>query len=90
MDQPSELAALLSGSAEAALFAASGVIKAEKSGAKVITTAKDIVNVNLVTTVSAQFTSNYPETLDKVVKVQREALAWISDKRFVIKKQSRL
>lgn len=77
MDQPSALAALLSGSADAALLAASGVIKAEKSGAKVITTAKDIVNVNLVTTVSAQFADKYPEALDKVVKVQREALAWI-------------
>lgn len=77
MDQPSALAALLSGSADAALLAASGVIKTEKSGAKVITTAKDIVNVNLVTTVSAQFADKYPEALDKVVKVQREALAWI-------------
>ena len=77
MDQPSALAALLSGSADAALLAASGVIKAEKSGAKVITTAKDIVNANLVTTVSAQFADKYPEALDKVVKVQREALAWI-------------
>ncbi len=68
MDQPS-----------AALLAASGVIKAEKSGAKVITTAKDIVNVNLVTTVSAQFAEKYPEALEKVVKVQREALTWIEN-----------
>lgn len=71
MDQPSALAALLSGSVDAALLAASGVIKAEKSGAKVVTTAKDLVNVNLVTTVSAQFAEKYPEALDKVVKVQR-------------------
>lgn len=77
MDQPSALAALLSGSVDAALLATSGVIKAEKSGAKVVTTAKDLVNVNLVTTVSAQFAEKYPEALDKVVKVQREALAWI-------------
>lgn len=77
MDQPSALSALLAGHIDGALLAASGVIKAEKSGSKVITTAKDLVNVNLVTTVREDFAKKYPEALDVVVKVQREALAWI-------------
>ncbi|MBS4768960.1 ABC transporter substrate-binding protein [Turicimonas muris] len=77
MDQPTALAALLAGRVDAALLAASGVIKAEKSGSKVITTAKDLVNVNLVTTVTEDFAKKYPEVLDTVVKVQREALDWI-------------
>ena len=77
MDQPTALAALLAGRVDAALLAASGVIKAEKSGTKVITTAKDLVNVNLVTTVTEDFAKKYPEVLDTVVKVQREALDWI-------------
>ena len=77
MDQPSALSALLAGHIDGALLAASGVIKAEKSGSKVITTAKDLVNVNLVTTVREDFAKKYPEALDVVVKVQRDALAWI-------------
>lgn len=77
MDQPSALSALLAGHIDGALLAASGVIKAEKLGSKVITTAKDLVNVNLVTTVREDFAKKYPEALDVVVKVQRDALAWI-------------
>lgn len=77
MDQPSALSALLAGHIDGALLAASGVIKAENAGSKVITTAKDLVNVNLVTTVRADFAKKYPEALETVVKVQREALAWI-------------
>lgn len=77
MDQPSALSALLAGHVDAALLAASGVIKAENAGSKVITTAKNLVNVNLVTTVRADFAEQYPEVLNTVVKVQREALNWI-------------
>ena len=56
MDQPTALAALLAGRVDAALLAAKAALsKAEKSGTKVITTAKDLVNVNLVTTVTEDF-----------------------------------
>lgn len=77
MDQPSALSALLAGHIDSALLAVSSVIKAEKSGSKVITTAKDLVNVNLVMTVREDFAKKYPKALDVVVKVQRDALDWI-------------
>lgn len=77
MDQPSALSALLAGQVDAALLAASGVIKAEKSGSKVFITAKDLINVNLVTTVRAEFAKKYPEVLNTVIEVQRASLNWI-------------
>ncbi|MBQ8829144.1 MAG: NrtA/SsuA/CpmA family ABC transporter substrate-binding protein [Burkholderiaceae bacterium] len=79
MDIPSALAALTSGHADAALLAASAVIKAEKAGCQIVTTAKDLVNVNLVTTVSKSFAEKHPEAVKKVVQVQRDALTWIQN-----------
>lgn len=79
MDQPSTLSALTSGQIDAGLLAASGIIKAEKAGCEVITTAKDLVNVNLVMTAREKFIEDYPEAVEKVVKVQRQALEWIND-----------
>lgn len=77
MDPAPALSALLTGNADAALLAASAVIKAEESGCKVITTAKDLVNVNLVMTASGSFAENYPKALELIVKTHREALRWI-------------
>lgn len=79
MDQPSTLSALTSGHIDAGLLAASGIIKAEKAGCEVITTAKDLVNVNLVMTAREKFIEDYPEAVEKVVKVQRQALEWINN-----------
>lgn len=78
MDQPSTLSALTSGHIDAGLLAASGVIKAQGAGCEVITTAKGLVNVNLVMTVREAFAKDYPQALDKVVKVQHQALEWIN------------
>lgn len=77
MDQPSAMAALMAGHIDAALLAASGVIKAENQGCKVITTAKDLVNVNLVMTASDKFAQKHPEALELIQKVQRDSLKWI-------------
>ena len=81
MDQPAALSAMLSGNVDASLQAASGIIKAEQAGAKVITTAKGLVNVNLVMTVRQAFAEKYPEAVKEVVKVQRDTLKWISEHR---------
>lgn len=78
MDPGSAMTALTSGKVDAALLAASLIIKAEGAGCKVITTAKGLVNVNLVMTASKKFAEQYPEALAKVVKTEREALDWIN------------
>ena len=78
MDQPSAMSALLAGHVDAALLAASAVIKAEKQGCEVITTAKNLVNVNLVMTASDKFAKNHPDALEVIQKVQRDTLTWIN------------
>ena len=77
MGIPAAMAAVVSGHADAALLAASAVIKAQEAGCQVITTAKGLVNVNLVMTVSDGFAKDYPKALDLVVKTQRQSLKWI-------------
>lgn len=58
-------------------MAASGIIKAEEAGCRVVTTAKGLVDVNLVMTASKQFAEKHPEALETVVRVEREADEWI-------------
>ncbi len=78
MDIPSAMTAVVAGHADAALLAASAVIKAQEAGCKVITTAKGLVNVNLVMTAREGFAKDYPKALELVVKTQRESLKWIN------------
>ena len=77
MDQPSAMSALMAGHVDAALLAASAVVKAQNQGCEVITTAKDLVNVNLVMTASDKFAKNHPEALELIQKVQRDSMKWI-------------
>ena len=77
MGIPAALAAVTSGNVSAAMVAASAVIKAEAAGCQVLTTARGLVNVNLVTTVRKSFYDDYPEAVERIVAVQREALRWI-------------
>ena len=77
MDIPAAMTAVTSGRVDAALLAASGIIKAEGAGCRVVTTAKGLVDVNLVMTASKQFAEKHPEALETVVRVEREADEWI-------------
>lgn len=79
MDIPKGMAAMMAGKADAALLAASGIIKANEGGAKTITTAQGLIEPNLVFTVSGKFASEHPELVERLVKVNREALQWIKD-----------
>ena len=81
MDPGAALSALLAGNVDAALIAASGVIKAQEAGCKVIATAKGLVNVNLVMTASEKFSKDYAKALDLVVKTHRETLQWIKNNK---------
>ena len=77
MDPPKAYAALVSGKVDAALLAAGLIIKANKNGMKTIVTADGLVSPNLVMVASNRFAQENPEMLARVVKVHREALAWI-------------
>ena len=77
MDPNAAMTAAIAGKVDAALVAASGIIKAEEAGCKVITTAKGLVDVNLMMTVSKSFAEKHPEALETVVRVEREAYEWM-------------
>lgn len=77
MGLPQALTAVSSGQVDAALLAASLVIKAENAGCHVVTTAEGLVNVNLVMTATKAYAEKYPEAVRKVVDVERQALEWI-------------
>ena len=77
MDIPSAMTALLAGHVDAALLAAGPVIKAQEQGCHIVTTAKDLVNVNLVMTASDKFAKNHPEALELIQQVQRDSMKWI-------------
>ena len=78
MDIPAALSAVMTGNVQAALLPASALIKAQQSGCNVITTAKGLVDVNLVMTVRKAFADQHPEALARVVKVQRQTVTWIN------------
>ncbi len=77
MDPAAAMTAVVSGKADAGLLAANLIIKAHEAGAKTITTCEGYVEPNLVMTVRRDFAKTYPEAYERVVKVNRDALAWI-------------
>ena len=81
MDPGAALSALMTGNVDAALVAASAVIKAQENGCKVIATAKGLVDVNLVMTASESFAREHAKALDLVVKTHRATLKWIRENR---------
>ncbi len=77
MDPGAAMAAVVAGKADAGLLAANLIIKAEAAGAKTVVTCEGYVTPNLVMTVRRDFAKTYPEAYERVVAVNREALAWI-------------
>lgn len=77
MDPAAAMTAVVAGKADAALLAANLILKANEAGAKTIVTCDGYVDPNLVMTVRRDFAEQYPEAYDRVVAVNRAALAWI-------------
>ena len=76
MNLPASLTTLLSGRADAALVAAGGVLRAQAEGYQPIVKAKGVIGTNLVLAARADFAQQYPHLVDRVAKVNRQALAW--------------
>ena len=77
MGLPKARTALLAGQVDAALLAASLVIKSEEAGARVLTTAKGLVTPILVSAASQRFVSEHPDLVARYSKVFRKAMAFI-------------
>ena len=77
MGLPKARTALLAGQVDAALLAASLVIKSEEAGARVLTTAKGLVTPILVSAASQRFITEHPDLVARYSKVFRMAMAFI-------------
>ncbi|WP_415713448.1 ABC transporter substrate-binding protein [Maridesulfovibrio sp.] len=78
MGLPKSRTALLAGQVDAALLAASLVIKSKEAGARVLTTAKGLVTPILVSAASQKFISEHPDLVARYLKVFRKAMAFIN------------
>lgn len=81
MNLPASLTTLLGGRADAALLAAGGILSAEKAGFHALVRAKGLIQTNLVLAAREDFAKRYPEVVERVAKVNREALKWAMQNR---------
>jgi NitT/TauT family transport system substrate-binding protein/sulfonate transport system substrate-binding protein len=79
MDIPQASAALLSGRVDAALLAANAVIAAQKEGARVLTTAKGLVEPKLVMAANEKFIADRPDRIKAVIAAHDRAWQWIAE-----------
>ena len=81
MGLPKARTAMLGGQVDAALLAASLVIKSQEAGAHVVTTADGFVTPKLVSAVRFEFAAEHPDLVARYVKVFRQAMAFIEENR---------
>ena len=77
MDPGKAYAALMGKHVDAALLAASLIIKSNQAGAKTVVTADGLVNPLLVMAVSEKFAKENSALLERIVKVHRQTTKWI-------------
>ena len=81
MGLPKARAAMLSGDVDAALLAASLVIKSVDQGAHVVSTATGLVTPKLVLAARKGFVEEHPELVARVIEVHKDAQAYIEANR---------
>ncbi len=80
MDLPSSAAALMTGSVDAALSAGPDAIRAEKSGARILTTGEGLVEATIVTAVRGEFLQKYPDLVKRFLKTHTAAIEQMRSK----------
>ncbi|MCP3967268.1 MAG: ABC transporter substrate-binding protein [Lentisphaerae bacterium] len=81
MSIPQASAAMLAGKVDVALLAAGQMLKAEKEGARILTTAKGLVLPKLVVGVREAFLKEHPDWVSRYIKVQNEAMEFIKNNK---------
>jgi len=79
MTVPQAQAALISGSADAALIAGSFLIPAEAAGARVIINGEGLVSGLTVVAVKESFLRDYPDLVKRYLKVHDQALQYLKN-----------
>ena len=80
MDLPSSAAALMNGSVDAALSAGPDAIRAEKAGARVLTTGEGLVEATIVTAVRGEFLQKHPELVKRFLNTHNAAIEHMRSK----------
>ena len=80
MDLPSSAAALMNGSVDAALSAGPDAIRAEKAGARVLTTGEGLVEATIVTAVRGEFLQKHPDLVKRFLKTHTAAIEHLRSK----------
>ena len=80
MDLPSSAAALMNGSVDAALSAGPDAIRAEKAGARVLTTGEGLVEATIVTAVRGEFLQKHPDLVKRFLKTHTTAIEHMRSK----------
>ncbi|HFZ6227397.1 TPA: NrtA/SsuA/CpmA family ABC transporter substrate-binding protein [Clostridioides difficile] len=79
MGIPEASAALSDGSVDAALIAGPAVLKAMKSGSKLVANGEGLVDGIIVTAVSTDFAEKHPEIVERFMKVEKETLEYVNN-----------
>lgn len=79
MDPPRAFTALESRQVDAALLAASPLLKAQAAGHHVLTTAEGLVTPKLALAASERFIKKYPDRLQAVLAAHDKAANWIAE-----------
>ena len=80
MDLPSSAAALMNGSVDAALSAGPDAIRAEKAGARILTTGEGLVEATIVTAVRGEFLQKHPELVKRFLNTHNAAIEHMRSK----------
>lgn len=74
MTIPNAMAALVGGSADAALIAGAAAYNLSKDGWHIVTSGEGLVDATIVTATSRAYAGQHPEVVDAFLSAQREAL----------------
>ena len=80
MDLPSSAAALMNGSVAAALSAGPDAIRAEKAGARILTTGDGLVEATIVTAVRGEFLQKHPTLVKRFLQTHTAAIEHMRSK----------
>ena len=80
MDLPSSAAALMNGSVDAALSAGPDAIRAEKAGARILTTGEGLVEATIVTAVRGEFLQKHPDLVKRFLNTHSAAIEHMRSK----------
>ncbi len=81
MDLPKARTAMLEGQVDAALLAASLIIKSVEADAHVLTTADGLVSPVLVSAAAADFAARHPDLVARYLKVFHQAMRFIEENK---------